>query len=85
VSTPHQPPPRSVPKVKSVVNPSTCEHKWIQDFWMSGHTLDTHPKLENETDIGQLHLIPLFRCVECGLIRLPTAEDAAPPADPGAP
>jgi hypothetical protein len=52
---------------------------------MSGHTQETHPKLENETDNRQLQLIPLFRCVKCGLIRAPIAEDATPPANPGAP
>jgi hypothetical protein len=52
---------------------------------MSGHTHGTHPKLGSETDIGQLQVIPLFRCVKCGSIRLPIAEDAAPPADPGPP
>jgi hypothetical protein len=52
---------------------------------MSGHTHETHPKLESETNIPQLQLIPLFRCVKCGLIRLPIAEDATPIAPSGAP
>lgn len=72
-------PPRSVPaKPESVINPSNCEHEWIQDIWMSGHTHTTHPKLASETD-SHLQLIPLFRCLKCGLIRLPIAEDATPP------
>lgn len=71
MSTPHEPklPPP---------NPSICAHDWVQDLWMSGHTTD--PKLEKETDIPQPVPIPLFRCLKCGLIRLPVAEDATPPA-----
>jgi len=79
-------PPRSVPTKPEPVNPGKCEHEWIQDIWMSGHAHTSHPRLESETEIPQLRLIPLFRCVKCGLIRLPVAEDAIPPvSSPGAP
>jgi len=56
--------------------PTLCDHEWIQDLWMSGLTI--HPKVKD--DIPQAKTIPLFRCVKCGLLRLPIAEDAAPPA-----
>jgi len=54
---------------------SPCEHEWIQDLWMSGLTID--PKVKD--DIPQAKTIPLFRCLKCGLLRLPIAADATPP------
>ena len=55
--------------------PPLCEHEWIQDLWMSGLTSDH--KVKDSTP--QAKTIPLFRCVKCGLLRLPIAEDAIPP------
>ena len=55
--------------------PTVCGHEWVQDLWMSGLAID--PKVK---DITQAKTFPLFRCVKCGLLRLPIAEDATPPA-----
>jgi hypothetical protein len=72
MGTPQDPPsPVSLPSTNRV-----CEqHEWVQDLWMSGLTID--PK---NIDTPQAKTIPLFRCVKCGLLRLPLAEDASPPA-----
>ena len=71
MGTPQDPPPPGpLPSTSGV-----CEqHEWVQDLWMSGLTID--PKVK---DIPQTKTIPLFRCVKCGLLRLPIAVDAAPP------
>ena len=55
--------------------PILCQHQWVQDLWMLGLTIE--PKVK---DIPQAKTFPLFRCVECGSLRLPIAEDAMPPA-----
>ena len=55
--------------------PTLCQHEWVQDLWMLGLTIDSKVK-----DIPQAKTLPLFRCVKCGVLRLPIAEDAVPPA-----
>lgn len=38
-----------------------------------------HSRSQVKDNIPQAKTIPLFRCVKCGLLRLPIADDAAPP------